>query len=174
MAKSKQQKVETIESLGQGLKGAKAVVFANFQGLKVSEAEELRGLCRQNDIQVLAAKKSLLKRAFAEAGLTDTDPTLFQGGVASFMGTGDEVAPAKIVSTFAKTHEVVAVFGGVLEGKFIDAAMVKSLASLPSKTELLAKVVGTINAPVSGFVNVLAGNLRNLVGVLNNIKEAKA
>ncbi|HLC70143.1 MAG TPA: 50S ribosomal protein L10 [Patescibacteria group bacterium] len=174
MAKSKQQKVETIESLGQGLKGAKAVVFANFQGLKVSEAEELRGLCRQNDIQVLAAKKSLLKRAFAEAGLTDTDPTLFQGGVASFMGTGDEVAPAKIVSTFAKTHEVVAVFGGVLEGRFIDAAMVKNLASLPSKTELLAKVVGSINAPVSGFVNVLSGNLRNLVSVLNNIKEAKA
>ncbi len=174
MAKSKQQKVETIDSLGQGLKSAKAVVFANFQGLKVSEAEELRKLCRKNDIQVLAAKKTLLKRALTDAGLEGADPSVFQGGVATFMGTGDEVAPAKVVSDFAKTHEIVSVFGGVLEGKFIDAAMVKSLASLPSKTELLAKVVGSINAPVSGFVNVLAGNLRNLVSVLNNIKEAKA
>ena len=74
MPKSKQQKQETIKSLEDGLKAAKAVVFANFQGLKVSEAEELRRECRKNDIKVVAAKKTLVKRACEDLGLKDIDP----------------------------------------------------------------------------------------------------
>ena len=61
-----------------------------------------------------------------------------------------------------------------MEGQLVGADAIKQLATLPSREELLAKVVGSINAPVSGFVNVLSGNLRNLVYVLNSIKEAKA
>ena len=174
MPKTKQQKEETIKSLEEGLKSAKAVVFANFQGLKVSEAEELRRECRKNDIKVVAAKKTLVKRACEDLGLKDIDPKVFAGGVATFMALGDEVSAARIVNNFAKTHEILKIFGGVLEGNFIDVITVKSLANLPSKQELLARLVGSINAPVSDFVNVLAGNLRGLVGVLNNIKNAKA
>lgn len=173
MPKTKQQKQETVKSLEDGLKQAKAVVFANFQGLKVSESEELRRECRKNDIKVVAAKKTLVKRACEDVGLKDIDPKVFAGGVATFMALGDEVSAAKVVSAFAKTHEVLKIFGGVLENKFVDAIAVKSLASLPGKQELLARLVGSINAPVSGFVNVLAGNLRGLVGVLNNIAKAK-
>ncbi|MBP6859184.1 50S ribosomal protein L10 [Patescibacteria group bacterium] len=174
MPKTKLQKQETVKSLEDGLKAAKAVVFANFQGLKVSEAEELRRECRKNDVKVVAAKKTLVKRACEEMGLKDIDPKVFAGGVATFMALGEELSAAKIVANFSKNHEVMQLFGGVLEGKFIDATMVKSLASLPGKQELLGKLVGTLNAPVSGFVNVLAGNLRGLVGVLNNIAKAKA
>ena len=174
MPKTKLQKQETVKSLEDGLKAAKAVVFANFQGLKVSEAEELRRECRKNDVKVVAAKKTLVKRACEEMGLKDIDPKVFAGGVATFMALCEELSAAKIVANFSKNHEVMQLFGGVLEGKFIDATMVKSLASLPGKQELLGKLVGTLNAPVSGFVNVLAGNLRGLVGVLNNIAKAKA
>lgn len=173
MPKSRQQKEATLSSLSDGLKSAKASVFANFQGLTVAQADELRNLCRKEGIKVLVAKKTLLKKAFGEIGL-DADPKVYQGGVATFIGSTDEVAPARIVNNFAKKNEVVAIFGGTLDGKYIDAMFVKNLASLPSKQELLGKLVGTINAPVSGFVNVLAGNLRGLVSVLNNIKEAKA
>lgn len=173
MPKSKQQKQETIQSLEDGLKVAKAVVFANFQGLKVSEAEELRRECRKNDIKVVAAKKTLVKRACEDVGLKDIDPKVFAGGVATFMALGDEVSAARVVNTFAKTHEILQIFGGVLEGKFVDVSAVKSLANLPSKQELLARLVGSLNSPVSGFVNVMAGNLRGLVGVLNNIASAK-
>lgn len=174
MPKTKIQKEATIKSLEDGLKAAKAVVFANFQGLTVAESEELRRECRKNNITVVAAKKTLVKRACEDLGLKDIDPKVFAGGVATFMALGDEVSAAKIVNTFAKTHEVLKIFGGVLEGKFVDVAVVKSLASLPSKQELLSRLVGSLNAPVSGFVNVLAGNLRGLVGVLNNIAKAKA
>jgi len=173
MPKSRQQKEATLSSLSDGLKSAKASVFANFQGLTVAEADELRNICRKEGIKVLVAKKTLLKKAFKEIGI-EADPKVFQGGVATFFDTNDEVAPARIVNDFAKKHEVMAIFGGTLDGNYIDAMFVKNLASLPSKQQLLAKLVGSINSPVSGFVNVLAGNLRGLVSVLNNIKEAKA
>jgi large subunit ribosomal protein L10 len=173
MPKSRQQKEATLTSLSDGLKTAKAAVFANFQGLTVAQADELRNLCRKEGVKVLVAKKTLLKKAFGELGF-DADPKVFKGGVATFFGTTDEVAPARIVNDFAKKNEIVAIFGGTLDGNYIDAVFVKNLASLPSKQQLLGQLVGTLNAPVSGFVNVLAGNLRGLVSVLNNIKEAKA
>jgi large subunit ribosomal protein L10 len=173
MPKTRQQKQETVTSLLAGLKNSKSVVFANFQGVTVNKAEELRKTCRQEGIGVLVAKKTLLKRACQESGLNEINPDIFNGGVASFFGQ-DEVSPARVVQTFAKTNEVVNIHGGILEGKFIDTAMVKSLALLPTKIELLGKLVGTLQAPISGFVNALGGNLRNLVNVLNNIKTAKA
>jgi large subunit ribosomal protein L10 len=85
----------------------------------------------------------------------------------------DEVAPAKILVDFAKGKEMK-IYGGLLEGKFITAAKVKELAGLPSKLELIALTVRTIQAPISGFVNVLAGNLRGLVNVLKAVKESKS
>lgn len=173
MPKSRKQKEDGIGSLVAGLKNAKASVFANFQGLKVSESEELRKNCRAEKVTVLATKKTLLRRALEDSGITGVDPKVFAGGVAVFMGN-DEVTAAKVVNTFAKTHDIVSLFGGILEGKYMEANQVKALAALPGKKELLGQLVGTLNAPVSGFVNVLAGNLRGLVSVLNNIKEAKA
>ena len=172
MPKSKQQKQATVSSLEKGLKDAKGVVFANFQGLTVAQTEELRKNARKEGVSVLAAKKTLVKRALEAVGISGADTSAFEGGVATFIGS-DEVTPAKVVATFAKKNEVVSIFGGILEGKFIDAVMVKSLSSLPGKQELLSKMVGSLNAPISGFVNVNAGILRGLMNVLNAYKEKK-
>lgn len=174
MPKTRQQKEVAVQSLVEGIKKAKSVIFANFQGLTVAESEELRKKCFKEGVDVVAAKKTLVQRALEEVGLNTVQSRGFEGGIATFLGLTDEIAPAKIVSTFAKNHELVTIFGGIFEGKFIDQNAVKNLASLPSKEELLTKMVGSINAPISGFVHVMAGNLRNLVGVLNNIKNAKA
>lgn len=173
MAKTKVQKEEAISSLVSSLQSAKSAVFANYQGLTVQETEELRAKCREQNITCVATKKTLMKRALSDSGL-DVDTKAFQGGVAAFFGTTDEVAPAQVVADFAKNHELVTIFGGVLEGNFIEAEKVKELSKLPSKQQLLGQLVGTINAPVSGFVNVLAGNIRGLVTVLGAIKEQKA
>lgn len=172
MPKTRQQKIQTIESLTGGLKESKGAVFANFTGLKVTDFEILRAQARAEKVQVQVAKKTLVRRVFEDLGVS-ADPKAFDGGIVTLSGP-DEIAAAKVVSIFAKDHESVIIFGGVLEGKFIDVGSVKHLAGLPSKQQLLGQLVGTLNAPVSGFVNVLAGNLRNLVNVLNNIKEAKA
>ena len=173
MPKTKQQKEEAVIQLAEALQSAKGAVFANFQGLTVQETEELRAKCREQGITCSAVKKTLVKLALEKIGL-DVDTKSFEGGIATFVGTEDEVAPAQIVADYAKGHEILSIFGGVLEGKFIDAAKVKELSKLPSKQVLLGQLVGTINAPVSGFVNVLAGNIRGLVTVLNAVKEVKA
>jgi len=173
MAKTRQQKETSVKDLAERMQAAKAVVFANFQGLKVSESEELRAKCREQQVDYLASKKTLLKRALSEAGY-DQDAKAFEGGVAVVLGREDEIAAAQVTDKFARDHEVATIYGGIFEGKFIDAAKVKELAKLPTKPELYAKLVGTINAPVSGFVNVLAGNLRGLVQVLNAVKESKS
>lgn len=173
MAKTKQAKEEAMQTLLSGIQEAKSVVFANFQGLTVSESEELRAKCREQKIRYVATKKTLLRRALSGLSL-EVDTKAFEGGVAVVWGTEDEVAPAKVISEYAKNHEVVSVFGGILEKQYINAAKVAELSALPSKHELYAKLVGSLNAPVSGFVNVLAGNLRGLVRVLSAIKESKA
>jgi len=172
MAKTRQHKEEEIQQLATSLKEAKAAVFANFQGLKVSESESLRTICREQNINYFVTKKTLLRLALKDLGL-EVDTKSFDGGVSVVLGTDDEVAPAQTVAKFAKKHDVVTLFGGILENKFIDASNVTALSVLPSKEEILAKVVGSLNAPISGFVNVLAGNLRGLVNVLNAVKDAK-
>jgi large subunit ribosomal protein L10 len=173
MPKSKQQKHDEVDALQKGLSAAKAVVFANFQGLTVAQSEELRKNARAVGVSVFAAKKTLVKRALEGAGIKDMGTDSFAGGVATFLGMQDEVSAAKVVNDFAKTHEIVTIFGGVLENKFINAASVKSLAALPTRQQLLQQVVGTLNAPISGFVMVNAGILRGLYNVLNAYKDKK-
>lgn len=172
MAKTRQQKQEMVDVISQNLQSAKSAVFANFQGLKMEDIDTLRGICKEQDVYYTASKKTLVKIALQNAGF-DIDTKEFEGGVAVFLGMKDEVTPAQIVAKFAKDHDVVKVFGGILEGQFIDSAKVSQLSALPSKQQLLGQLVGTLNAPVSGFVNVLAGNLRGLANVLNAIKDQK-
>lgn len=173
MAKSQVQKEQTIETLVSQFKSAKSVVFANFQGLKVKESEELRKLCKDENVLYMASKKTLVQKAIEQAGIAG-DVTSFEGSVSVAFGQGDEIAPARVLAEYAKKHEAVKLYGGLLEGNFIDGGKVKALAALPTKHQLLGQLVGTLNAPVSGFVNVLAGNLRGLVTVLDAIKEQKA
>ena len=172
MAKTRIEKEEAVQALTGQMQDAKAVVFADIQKLKIKDTDELRQLCREQGITMLVAKKTLLNKALQSRGIA-ADADAFAGGVCAFFGTTDEVAPAQVVAKFAKKHDVLAIFGGVLEGAFIDAMKVGALAKLPSKHELLARLVGTLNAPVSGFVNVLAGNIRGLVNVLNGVKDSK-
>lgn len=161
-----------MDTLAEGLKGAKGVVFANFQGLNTKETDELRALCKGMGITYMVTKKTLLKKALSTAGF-DVDTKTYSGGIAVAMGATDEVAPAQIMAKFAKTHELATIFGGILDGMLIDGARVQALSLLPSKQQLLGQLVGTLNAPVSGFVNVLAGNLRGLVTALHAIQEKK-
>jgi len=174
MAKNKLQKQEILRDLKAKMAKAKSMVFASFNALTVSDNEDLRDQLRAEGNEYYVAKKTLLNLALQEAKLTGIDAKNFQGQLAVVFGYEDEVSPAKVVAKFAKGHAKNLEFvGGILENRFIEPAQVKELASLPSKQELYAQVVGTINAPVSGLVNALAGNLRNLVYVLNAVVAKK-
>lgn len=173
MAKTRKEKENFIKDFNDKLQQAKSIVFVHFDGLKVKEIEELRKLFRAEKIDYVVAKKTLLKKAFEKAGIENYDPATFEKEVGVAFGIEDEVAPARIIQQFSKNHEALQAFGGVLENSFVGQEKVIELSRLPSREELLAKVVGTINAPVSGFVNVLAGNLRKLVYVLSAVKDSK-
>jgi large subunit ribosomal protein L10 len=113
-----------------------------------------------------------MDRALADAGL-ESSVKAMEGQIAISISQADEVAPAKIIAKFANGKETLKIMGGILGTKSMSVAEVNALSVLPSKEELLAKLVGTINAPVSGFVNVLAGNLRGLVQVLKSVADSK-
>jgi len=173
MPKSKSQKEQTVKNLEETIQKSKSLVFANFSGLKVKAATQLRRLCKAEGVVYEVDKKTLLKIAFGKAGISGVDMKALPGSVAVAFGISDEVAPAKVLDMFSKTNGAIKIIGGVLEKKFVSAAVILTLAKLPGKQELLARLVGAINAPVSGFVNVLAGNLRGFVQVLNAIKDQR-
>jgi len=174
MPKSKAQKKEIINELSDKVAKAKSVIFTKFTGLGVKDNESIRKELKTNDGEYYVAKKTLFDLAFKDSKILGLDIRGFEGQVAAVFGFGDEIAPAKVIAKYKKSLEgKVEFIGGILEGKFIDAAGVTVLSNLPSKQELLAKLVGSINAPVSGFVNVLAGNLRSFVNVLNAVKDNK-
>jgi large subunit ribosomal protein L10 len=172
MAKTRLQKEQTVAELTGYFGSMKSAVFVNYQGLKVKEADELRRSADKEKVAYTVSKKTLLTKALKASGV-EFDAVTLQGmiGVAT---AEDEIAAAKLVVEFGKTHPTLKVLAGVVDGKVIDASAVIALATLPTREQLLGQLVGVINGPVSGFVNVLAGNLRGLVNVLNAVKDAKA
>lgn len=174
MPKTKGQKDQLINDLVDKMSKYKSLVFADYKGLTVADSQEIRKLCRKQGAEYLVVKKTLIKLALEKAGINDVDVKSMSGNIAVLIGFEDEIAPAKIAATFGKKHENLKMLGGILENKFIDLAKVQSLSAIPSKAELLAKLVGSINAPVSGFVNVLAANIRALLNVVSAIKEQKS
>lgn len=170
MPKTRAQKQETIQDLTARLIAAKGAVFATFSGIKMAETFALRREAKKEGVYYTVAKKTLLGRAFKEAGV-QIDPHTIEGSIAVAVSAEDPIAPARVLATFAKTHEGFKVAGGLLEGKVIDRGGVVALAALPPRAALLGQLVGTLQSTVSGFVRVLAGNVRGLVQVLRAVSE---
>lgn len=175
MPKNKIQKQEIFRNLKEKIKKSKSVIFAGFNSLGVKDNEVLRAQLRAENSEYYVAKKTLMNLALKENKL-DINVRDFDGKVAAIFSYEDEVASAKIIGNFRQNKEKKAkifFLGGILGGQLLSKEQVEALSKLPSKTELYARLVGTINAPISGFVNVLAGNLRGLVTVLKAIEEKK-
>ncbi len=173
MPKTKAQKKEIIQDLKTKLGEAASAVFVNFSGISVKEIDQFRQNCQNQEAAYLVIKKNLFQKALTETNYSEQSPEEFSGEFAGVFGFGDEIAPAKLTADFAKDHEQFKVLGGIFEGEFIGIEEVAQWAKLPSHQELLAKTVGSISAPLSGLVNVFSGGIRNLLGVLNNLKESK-
>lgn len=174
MATSKAKKKEILAGLEERIGRAKSIFFTSYFGTDANEINELRTKFKANGAEYTVAKKTLVDLAFKNKQVEGVDAAALEGEVATVFSYEDEVLPAKLLDEFAKGKDTIRMLGGVLENHFISGEQVKQLAQLPSKQQLYAQVVGTINAPVSGFVNVLAGNLRGLVTALKQIEEKKA
>jgi len=164
------QKEQVVKDLSAKIKDGKVLIFSDYAGTTVAKMKDLRSELRKTDSSYKITKKKLIDLALKDAGIEASVLDL-EGQIGIAIGKGDEVSAAKVLAQFAKANKNFKILQGVLENKVISGKEVMSLAMLPNKDQLLAKLVGTINAPISGFVNALAGNLKNLVGVLKAISE---
>lgn len=167
--KAKEAEVAEIQ---EKLQKSQSVMFLDYRGLTVSEVTELRNKMRAAGVEYKVIKNTMMRRAAKEAGVEGLDEIL-EGPTAVAFGYEDPVAPAKILVDFIENAKKTQLKGGVLAGRAMNQAEIKDLASLPSKEQLLAKLMGSLNAPVTGLVMALSGIPRKLVYALNAIKEKK-
>ena len=169
---TRSQKEALVLEVTEKIKESKSLVFVDFQGLSVTDTQLVKKELRVAGVQYKVLKKRLFALAAQNAGV-EMDASKLSGQFAVAFSMEDEIAGAKILHNFMKTHESMLLNGGVLEGKELSSEEVISLAKMPSKQELLAKVVGSMNAPLSGLVQVLSGNTRGLVVALKAIADQK-
>ena len=165
-------KQQIVTELAEKLAVAKAAFLADYCGINVEQANTLRGELLKAGVEYMVVKNTLLKLAIKGTSTECLDAQLV-GPTALTIVTGDPVAPAKVLSDFAKKVNAFDLKGGVLDGKLLSIADITALADLPSREVLLARMLGSINAPVSNFVGVLAAVNRSLVQVLAAIKDQK-
>ena len=167
-------KQATVAELKEKLTSAKGAVLVNYRGLTVAQDTKLRRQLREAGVEYRVVKNTMTRIAAQEAGLEGLDVYL-EGPTAMAISTTDPVAPAKIITDFVKEHklQVLEVKAGLVEGNVIDEKGVKALASLPSREVLIAKMLGSMQSPITGLVNVLQGSIRNLVYALDAVRQQK-
>lgn len=166
------QKEKIVEELSEKFKRAKIALFSDFHGVAVSRAQALRRLLKKDAAEYKVAKKTLLDRALEKAGIGLKTKEL-QGEISVTFGYGDEVTPAKALAKFNKENETFKLLGGIMGERVLTGKDVLALAKLPTRDILIAQLLGTLQSPIRGLAMVLGGNMRNLVVVLNQIKDKK-
>ena len=152
-AKVLEAKKATVAALTEQIKGASAGVFVDYKGISVAQDTELRNKFREAGVEYTVVKNTLTRLAARECGY-DFDEVL--NGTTSFaVSTGDPIAPARIVSQFAKQNKVLAIKGGFVEGKAVSVEELNAFGELSSKNDLVAQVLGTLLAPISSLAFVL-------------------
>lgn len=167
------EKVKAVEGIAADLESTDVYYLVDYRGISVGEAVDLRNRLREEGAAFKVIKNTLAKRAVEKAGLEELQDFL-EGPTAIAYCHDDPVAPAKVIRDFAKETSKLSVKGGYLRDHVVSAEEIGELAALPSRDELVAKVVGGISAPLYGFANVMAGPLRGLATVLGQIQEQQA
>lgn len=172
MALSKDNKQKVVSEVGELLGTSKMTVVAKYQGTNVKALQQLRRDARSNGTKVKVIKNRLVIQALkSNNDLKGIDTSFLEGMLLYAFNGEDEVAAAQILNTFAKQNPTLEFVGAIsADGTFVDAASVKSLASLPGKNQLIAGLINTLNGPVNGVMSGLNGNLHGLLQAL----EAKA
>lgn len=166
------EKSNEVSKLKQRFENAKAMFFADYRGLTVAEVTELRQKLYAQQSAMKVVKNRLAKLAFKDLKVEGMDPFL-KGPTAIASSDADGVVPAKILVEFAKTHEKLQLRAGYMDGIVLDVKSIIALAKLPSREVLLSKMLGSMQAPATNLVNVLAAVPRGLVTALAAIRDSK-
>ncbi len=154
MPLTKDKKKEVVKRVQAVADSSQSVVFVNFHGLSVIDANELRSGLRQNDVGYFVAKKTLIKRALADKKIEGEQPSL--DGEVALAYADDLTAPAREVYNFQKTHpDNVSIIGGVFDGRYMNKEEMEEVAAIPPYPVLVGKFVNIINSPIQRFVIAL-------------------
>lgn len=172
MAITRDKKQSLVSELNELLNNAKMTVFAHYDGLTVADMQTLRRAAREQGVTIKVVKNRLVRVALSQNdALKGADTSNLTGQLLYAVSNEDEVAPAQVLAKFAKANTALKLAGAIsAEGNLLSADEVKSLATLPSKNELIAQVLATLSAPLNDVVSGLSGNLH---GLLDGV-EAKA
>lgn len=166
-------KVAAVKEITADLTSTDVYYFVDYRGLTFAEATELRARLSKAGASFKVVKNTLAKIAAADAGIEGIDD-LLKGPTAIAYCHGDPVQVAKTIQDFIREKKKAAVRGGKLQRSLLTATDVEKLSALPGREQLIAQLVGTIAAPLSGLANVLNGPIRGLVVVLGQVQEQKA
>jgi large subunit ribosomal protein L10 len=170
----KEEKEKQVAWLREQFETTKALFLTDFRSLTVSEMNQLRSELRNRGVSFKVLKNTLVRRAYQDTDVAAIGPDLAGPRAAAWTSSEENVpAMAKVLVDFAKTHPNLVLVRGVLNGKLVDPSEMDTLSKLPSREELLGRVLGTMMAPVSAFVNTLAAIPRSFLNVLKAIEEQK-
>jgi len=173
MSANFEAKKQVVEEIKAKIQDAKSVVLVKFSGLTVAEDTDFRREFRKNNVEYKVYKNTLVKRAFNDLGVTAFDEDL--NGPTSVAFGSDETGASKVVMDAVKKYDQkVIVKSAYVEGNRVDEAGVKALASMPTKEELIAKMLGSMQSPITKFAGVLSAIPRGLVIALSEVAKKKA
>ncbi len=170
---SKGTKQQIIKELLEQIKKAKAIYFANFLGLKVSEMNELRQELKKGNAKARVVKKNLAKIVFSQEDYVNKIADDKASSLIVNFAFEDPINTAKALWVFSKKNDKFQILGGITEGEFLNAEKVIRLAKIPSKDILLGRLVGSIASPMQRLLYTLNGNIQKLVVVLEGVKATK-
>ena len=168
----KKHKVSVVDDLKDRLSKAESIFLTDFTGVNVKDVNDLRNEFRQADVEYLVAKNTLIKRAVAESPWEGLDSYL-EGPTALVISHDQGVTAAKIISKFRESHESFKPKVGMMNEQVVDAAMIEAMAKLPTRDELISKLMGSLNAPITNLVYVLNDTIARSVRVLAQVAKAK-
>jgi large subunit ribosomal protein L10 len=171
MAVTRQQKEEALKELIDKFGRSKSVVFADYRGLTVAGISDLRGRLRKGEAEMKVAKKTLMGLAAKEQKIDDLSVCAMEGAVAATFSYADPLSGIKILFKFSKENDKLKLLGGIIDGKTVGPDIIEKYAKLPGREELLARLLSSMNAPVSGFVGVLGNIMGGFVRVLDAYRK---
>ena len=172
MSKNYESKAVLIEEIKTLVDTCQSAVLVDYRGLTVEEDTALRKKFREAGVTYKVLKNTYITRAVDELNVTGLDEHL-NGPTAVAFGMTDPAAPAKILKEFIADKKKMTVKCGIVDKQVIDVKGVEALADLPSREVLIAKMLGSMNAPITGLVSVLGGTVRKLLYALNAVADAK-
>lgn len=171
---NKNEKSEVISEVRKLIDGSSALYLTNYSGISVAEITTLRNELRKEGVTYKVIKNTLFERALKESGKYSKLEDYLTGMIGFAFASGNPAAPAKIIKKYYDSSKKFELKACYIEGQFYDGSRLTELANLPSKEEIIASILGSLNLPASGIVGAINAVLRDLVSVVDQISKREA